>query len=364
MNKSKIISITLLVLFHIMFIYTLVMHWHEVTTYLFLAMYVLLFYIWTMSNRDAKRCRKILDAVSAEHKLYRPKVTVLQSGHIRMRVDCVSSKPFSFKSNLGLFVNVPAGVDAQATEVTIETISEITKELDSEGVLVSCHMGINSVEKEEVDEEVDEKDNKPQRVFPLHIVVNENITPERFGKFHDTLLKAIMDNGCNDIEHFTIIGTDTGTVYKHYRGNLCVGMIECEFNKRLYLNSSFDRSIYFGENEHEHSEKQYKELRDSIGVDYHKMTLDEATKIISQIWKKPGKGIRYSMFMERDTLSISISNQRSQNSVHLTNQDGLWWIYGYGNMLPIPVLSTESETEATRMMIRLMINIKNQISNR
>ena len=358
MNKSKIISITLLVLFHIMFIYTLVMHRNEAITYWISAIYALLFYVWAMSTRGAKRCRKILDAVSAEHKLYRRNVTVLQSGYIRMRVDCVSSKTFSFKSNLKLFVNVPAGVDAQATEVTIETIREITKELDSNGVLVSCHMGINSADNE------DEEDNNPQRVFPLHIVVNENITPECFRNLYNSLLKAIMDNGCNDIEHFTITGIDTGSVYKHYRGNLCVGMIECKFNKRHHFNSSFDRSVYFGENEKEHSEKQYRELRDSIGVDYHKMTLVEATKHVKQIWKKPGKGIRYSMFMEKDTLSISISNQRSQNSVHLTNQDGLWWIYGYGNMLPIPVLSTESETEATRMMIRLMINIKNQISNR
>ena len=117
-------------------------------------------------------------------------------------------------------------------------------------------------------------DNNPQRVYPLAILMNETITPERLGILYKSLMKSITDNGGNDCGHFTITGTNSGTVYNHYRGNLCVGMIECEYDNRTIFNSSFDRPVYFGKEESEFSEEQYKALRDSIGSDGLNLTLD------------------------------------------------------------------------------------------
>ena len=274
-----------------------------------------------------------------------------------MRVYRVSAGFFTFKSHLQLFVNIPAGKDAQTTGATIDKINGITEALNSEGLLVSCRLGINAVDEDE------DNDNNPQRVYPLYIIVNEKITPERFEQLYDSLLKAIMDNGCNDIEHFTITGIETGTICKHYRGNLCVGTIEYLNDSHVFFNSSIDRSTYFGIDELEHTEKQYKALRDSIGESDLNLTLDEAAKYIKQILKKTGKGIRVSMFKEKNHLSISVSNRNSSVNLHIINQNGLWWIYSYGNMMQVPILSTESETEATRMMVRLVTNINNKLRN-
>ena len=357
MNKSRIISITFLVLFHIMLVSAFVTHINDSSTYALFAIYLFLVFIWAINFRNTRRCKKILDAVSAEHKLYGAKVTVLQTGYVRMRVDTVAANLFSFKSHLQIFVNIPAGKDEQSTKDTIDTINRITEELESEGLLVSNKIGIYSADED--GEDVD----TPQRVFPLYIVVNEQITPERFRQLYDSLLKAITDNGCNDIEHFTITGIDTGTIYKHYRGNLCVGTIEYLNDSHVFFNSAIDRSVYFGIDELEHTEKQYKALRDSIGESDLNLTFDEAAKYIKQILKKTGKGIRVSMFKEKNHLSLSISNRDSSVNLHIINQDGLWWIYSYGNMMQVPILSTESETEATRMMVRLVTNINNKLRN-
>ena len=69
------------------------------------------------------------------------------------------------------------------------------------------------------------------------------------------------------------------------------------------------------------------------------------------------------MFKEKNHLSISISNRNSSVNLHIINQNGLWWIYSYGNMMQVPILSTESETEATRMMVRLVTNINDKLRN-
>lgn len=352
MNKSRFISLTFVILFHIMFISVIVQHLHDSSTYCLLVIYIFLMGVFTVDYKTEKKYKAILDAVYAEHKLYGKHVTVLQSGYIRMRIDRVAGGTFSFKYYLQIFVNVPPGKNAQTTKVTMETINRITEDLHSEGLLVSCQMSVIS------------EDDNPRRVYPLYIVVNENITPARFGQLYNSLMKAITDNGCNDIEHFTITGTAAGTIYKHYRGNLCVGTIECEHGNRIFFNSYIDRPAYVGNNEREHSENQYNALKDSIGENRCNMTLEIAAKHIRPILKKTGKGIRISMYKGKNDLYISISKRNSSEDLHLTKQNGLWWIYSYGNMIQIPVLSTESEAEATSMMVRLVTNLNNKLQNR
>lgn len=320
--------------------------------YCFLAISLLLVCILALVYRERRRCRKILEAVSAEHKLNGPEVTVLQNGYIRMRVDIVAANSYSFKSYLHIFVNVPAGKDAQSTKVTVETINEIAAALHSEGLLVGSRMGIHETD------EYDEDRDISQCVFPLDIVVNEKITPGRFVQVCNSLFKAIMDNGCNDIEHFTITGTDTGTVYKHYRGNLCIGMIQCEYGKQIVVNSYIDRPVFFGKDEQDFSASQYNELRDSIVGDGFNMSIDEAAECIRQILKHTGKGIGGNMVKAKNRLSVTISSRKSSVILHVMYQDGLWWIYSYGNMLQLPVLSTESEADVTRMLMRVMTNFE------
>lgn len=64
-----------------------------------------------------------------------------------------------------------------------------------------------------------------------------------------------------------------------------------------------------------------------------------------------------------EKLSVSVSNGKSSENNHLTKQDVRWWIYGYGTMMYIPILSTESKTEAIRMMLRLVMNVRDRLQN-
>ena len=338
--KSRIISITLLVLFHVMLITAFVTDIaNRNAAYLLLAIYIFLVCIWAIDYRKTRKIRALWDAIPAEHKLHGRNVMIFQTGYIRMSIKSLAAGTFSFKSYLQLLVNVPAGRDTHSTRNTIESINNITDGLQSEGLLVSYQLHVDSN-----DDPSNLEDYNPQRVYPLSILINDNITPERLGLLYNSLLETITANGSNDYEDFTITGTDSGTIYTHYRGNLCIGMIECERGGRLFINSSFDRPLYFGNDEKEHTERQYKELRDSIGSDGFRMTLSESIKYFKQILKKMPKGIRVSLFHEKEKLSVSISNRKSSENIYLTRQDNMWWIYGYGNMIHIPVLSTESET--------------------
>lgn len=54
MNKSRIISITILVLFHLMLIVAFLTHWGESVTYALLAFYIFLFGIWAIEYRKTR----------------------------------------------------------------------------------------------------------------------------------------------------------------------------------------------------------------------------------------------------------------------------------------------------------------------
>lgn len=359
MKSTRRVSLICLTAFSILFLILLInailTQTLDVSTLVITPIFIFMICMWLIKYIHDSKLVKILDGASAEHKMDDANVVILQTGYIRMRVDIGAGNKSPFRSNLQIFVNIPVGKDAQTTKTTLETIiNEITAGLNSEGLLVSSKLGINTT---------DDDDNKPQRVFPFYIIVSDKIKPARFGQLYQSLLTAITDNGCNDIEQFTITGTDNGSVYRHYRGNLCIGTIECEYDNRVILNSSLDRYAYFGENEDEISEQQYNELRDSIEDDGFNMTLGETTKYFKQILKKTGKGIRVSMADGKKYISVSISNKKSSENIHIINQDGLWWVYGTGYMVEIPVLSTENECDATRMILRLIINIIEGLQN-
>lgn len=359
MKKSRIRSITILVLFHIMLIAAFVVDTgNREAAYMLLAIYVFLVCIWVINYRKTLRFRALWNAIAAEHKLNGRNVMIFQTGYIRMNITSYAAGIFTFKSHLQLSVNVPQGRDTQSTNDIIEAINKIIEKLQSEGLLISYQLHIDSNDDSNNDE-----DPSPQCVYPLRILMNETITPERLGLLYSSLYETMTANGSNDCEQFTITGTDSGTIYKHYRGNLCIGMIECGYDDRILFNTCFDRALYFGDEENEYSEKQYKALRDSIRNNGLNLTLEQAAKFFKQILKKTPKGIRVSLFKEDEKLSVSISGRNSSENIHLTRQDGLWWIYGYGNMIHVPVLSTESETEAVRMMARLITNVKNKLDN-
>ena len=144
MNKSRIISITLLVLFHIMIVGAFVID--AEARYGILALYVFLFCIWAIEHRKTRKIDALLNGISARHRLDSRNVTILQTGYIRMRIDRHAAGSFSFKTLLQISVNVPPGYDAQGMKDTVETINEITKELHSEGLLVSCRMRVDSID--------------------------------------------------------------------------------------------------------------------------------------------------------------------------------------------------------------------------
>ena len=64
------------------------------------------------------------------------------------------------------------------------------------------------------------------------------------------------------------------------------------------------------------------------------------------------------MVKAKNRLSVTISSRKSSVILHVMYQDGRWWIYSYGNMMQLPVLSTESEAEVTRMLMRVMTNFE------
>lgn len=78
MNKSRIISITLLVLFHIMIVGAFVID--AEARYGILAFYVLLFCIWAIEHRKTGKIDALLNGISARHRLDSRNVTILQTG--------------------------------------------------------------------------------------------------------------------------------------------------------------------------------------------------------------------------------------------------------------------------------------------
>lgn len=346
MKVSKVFFIIIAAFVNLCIIAAVVMNPVDIAAYLSFA--IMLFFdcmVLVLLHRD-KKFKALFVETGAEHCLYDRNVVILQTGYIRMRVQRCAAGTFSFKSYYALTVNVPPGNETVGMADTIAAINGVSEALHKDGLLLSSQMGVKS-----------EDDESVIQVYPLSVVVNEKITPKRFGELYKALLKAIAGNGSNDCEKFTILGTETGTIYRHYRGNLCVGTVECEDGHRLFLNYSCDRFPYLLDDEREYDKKQYEAIRDSVDRDYETVPFEAIAKFLDKLlWKT--RGLHYSIARkDKNSLMVSISGQRCSEQFQITKQGGLWWVYGYGNMIEVPTLTTDNEAEATRMFLRFVMSV-------
>lgn len=348
MKVSKVFLIFIAAFVNLCIIAALVMNPADVAVYLSVA---IVFFVDCMVlvllHRD-KKFKALFVETGADHSLYDRNVVILQTEYIRMRVQRCAAGTFSFKIYYTLTVNVPPGNEAVSMADTIAAINGVSEALHKDGLLLSSQMGVKSD---------DDDDESVIQVYPLSLVVNGKISPKRFGEFYKALLKAIVDNGSNDCEKFTIMGTETGTIYRHYRGNLCVGTVECEDGHRLFLKCACDRFPYLLDDEREYDKKQYEAIRDSVYRDDETVPFEAIAKFLDKLlWKT--RGMHYFIARkDMNSLRVSISGQRRSEQFQITKQDGLWWVYGYGNMINVPTLTTDSEAEAARMFLRIVMSV-------
>ncbi len=109
MKTSRIISITLLVLFLIMLIAAFVTHSADRALYALLVIYIFLVCVWAIDYRKTRKFKALLNGIPAEHKLYGRNMMIFQTGYIRMHIERNAAGVFSFKSYLKLSGKVPAG---------------------------------------------------------------------------------------------------------------------------------------------------------------------------------------------------------------------------------------------------------------
>lgn len=351
MKVNKAFLIFMAAFINLCVVTAVVMNPTDIAMYLSFAVVLLVDCMAFVLLHQDKKFKALFSGTGAEHTLYDRNVVILQTGYIRMRVERVMAGMFSMKAHLNVSLNVPPGLDEGMSE-TIAAINRITEGLHKEGLLLASQMGVKSA---------DDEDGPEILVYPLNIVLKGNISPEHFGAFYKALLNAVVANGCNDCEKFTIMGTETGTVYRHYRGNLCVGMVECDNNHRLFLDYACDRFPYLLDDEREYDKKQYEAIRDSVERDDETVPFEAIAKFLDKLlWKT--KGMHYSIARkDKDSLMVSISGQRCSERFQITKQDGLWWVYGYGNMIEVPTLSTDNEAEATRMFLRFVLSVNSAL---
>ena len=310
-----------------------------------------------MKKKD-KSYRDLLSLISCEHVLVTRNVAVFQTGYVRIRIERLAAGIFSFKEHLRIIVNFPCAGSKEVIDRIQEDVKEIVGSLQAEGFLIANYMHIKSE-----DNSGDVFDGL--QVLPYSIILDsKGLTPQKLADVYDSLMKVIEDNDCQYVEQFTIQGTSRGTVYRHYRGNMCAGMIESEFNSRKVFLASFDRPPYFRSGENDYAEKDYVALRDSLRSHHPDITIKEACGHISQIFAKPAKGMNFSVnSFKPDSLIITVNvvkgNIRRNHKLMMERQNGLWWIYGYGNMMDIPILTTERQAEALHMLMRLCVNMTN-----
>ena len=224
-------------------------------------------------------------------------------------------------------------------------VGRIADELESENLLISYNLYID-------------EGNSSQCVYPLTLLTEGNISPKRFARLYDDLMKIVTDNQLADCEQFTITGSNSGTIYRHYMGNLCVETIERECGKQLFFQASWDRPIFSGVGEDAFGPEQFNGLKDSCYDADEDLDIDTTMKIIKPILKNIGNSIMVNASKpHRDSIMVTLQRRGSRQRVFLTYNDGLWWVYANSIRFYVPTLSCKKQATACTMFLRLVSSL-------
>lgn len=317
-----------------------------------IALFAVIFAMAYIAGRSNKKYIKLMTSLPSDRKLISTHVTAIDVGNFRFTYHKYQKggtfNPIN-KVFISMAVPVPFKINDYETQIAItKDLADIIRDLKDEGVLTdSSNPG---------DEEVNETGLIGQMFFvefPL-----KEATSDRLVALQGKVVDVINKYKLNEYRYCTISGTNEGTSYKLYKGNLlCSTVFMNAFDGFSYRYSYNDlRSIFYSEYESSYGVEEFNKIYDAAIDLKSDISFDDLEKTIKVMFKQSGVKtvVKLTNHDNGISASITIPSKASASEYHLTYESARWWIHANGRLDNINPLSIEDESTACNIFLRII----------
>ena len=316
----------------------------------------------------ARDFKKLMDSLPADHKLVTQNVAAVDIGDFRF-IYHVYEKGNGFspasKSYLSMEVGIPFPEDEgdeggySARDSVKRDLRHLIDSLQEEGLLT----GSNPI----VEDTVVADDGETVRTswlgqpfwleFPLKMM-----DTARLAGLQERIMGIVNKYRLQDVSWCTIRGSEYGSEYRYYKGNL--------LQSTILLREAFDRSsmeykavapLQTGEFENRFSVDSYLELYSLASRDLGRDDLHakDARKLAKQMFKGvKNRNASVSETQEGLSVTVSIPKQMAASTYHLLKSGDRWWVYASGRLDNIDPISLDDESSACDLLLRVLLKCR------
>ena len=325
---------------------------HEYTPLGMTALYAILIVMGIVSGRSLHKYIKLMDSLPYDRRLISNHVTAIDVGNFRF-IYHIYEKGGSFNPTNKVFISmsvpIPFPINDYEEEIAItKELADIIQELKDEGSLT------DAAGPADIDADRTRQIGQMFFVeFPLKGTTSDWLTALQ-GKVVDIINKYNL----NEYRYCTISGTDEGTLYRLYKGNLlCSTVFKNAFDGSIYRYSYNNlRLMVYTECESSYEVEEYNKLYEAAMDLKGDVTFDNLEKIIKMMFKKSGGRTVVALSRHGNGISarITIPSKASASEYHLTYESDRWWIHADGKLDNINPFSIEDETTACDIFLRII----------
>ncbi len=321
--------------------------------------FIALAFILAKGNRSFK---KLMKALPADHKLINTHVAAIDVGNFRfiyhIYVKDISS-PIA-KEYLSMSVTIPFPVTNEL--LPDEQVRNAIKQ-DLQGVMDSLHQAGDSTDENRKagdDEGESESESLPGVWIGTTFFVEfplKSVTEPFIAGLQNRILDIINKHNLQESEFATTHGLESGTAYRHYKGNLLQTALFSDFSDAV-LSSEYKDSApnHLGQYDSLFGLAEFANLQAVSAQDLGKYsyTVDNLAALIKKMFKDSRCRIKIEGALSGFAVNVTVPSISSASTYYLSESTGYWWFYSSGRLDRIQPMSMSDEATACDMLLRII----------
>lgn len=328
---------------------------HTFRLLIWLGVMVALLVIGIPLSKWARDFKKIVDNLPADHKLVTRNIAAIDVGNIRFiyRVYEKGSgmSPVS-KSYISMEVGIPFPLSGR------ESIK-----LDLKNLIINLKdEGGYPILEDDADTDEENGIKTTWMGQPLQLeFLQRTMTPSRMAEIQESIISIVDKYMLQDVSWCTIRGKEYATEYRYCKGNLLQSIV--------WVNGTYDRTrsdykaiadLWTTEFEDQFSVDKYFELYESSSRNFGKddLHLRDIKKLTRLLFKgKKNRIVRFAENSDDISVTVTIPKQRAASTYHLIHSNDRWWVFAEGRLEVINPVSTDDESSACDLFLRILNRI-------
>ena len=310
-------------------------------------------------SRWARDFKKIVECLPADHKLVTRNIAAIDVGNIRF-IYRVYEKGSGMSPTSQSYISMEVGIPfpLSGRESIKLDLKNLIINLEEEGGLTWYYPILEN--DADIDEENEIKTTWLGQPFQLEFL-QRTMTPSRMAEIQEKIICIVDKYLLQDVSWCIIRGRNYGTEYHYHRGNLLQSMV--------LVQDTYDRTrseykaiadLWTIEFEDQFNVDRYFELYEGSSRNLGKDDLHfgDVKKLTKLLFKgKKNRIVRFAENSDDISVTVTIPKQRAASTYHLIHSDDRWWVFAEGRLEVIYPVSTDDESSACDLFLRILNRI-------